>query len=149
MFMKKIGDVTAEQSSIESFDRSKAWSDEQSFPKEFESQVFIKHIRGPLFFGSTSYFLKLVKQIPDSTTTIIIRMSRMPYMDQSGLYAMEDAFVELRKQKKTILLVGLQKQPRYMLERINIIPHLVPKDQIFETFDETLVWIKKNVKCED
>ncbi len=148
MFMKKIGDVTAEQSGIESFKRSKAWPDEKNFPKEYEPKVFIKHIRGPLFFGSTSYFQELVKQIPESTTTIIVRMSRMPYMDQSGLYAMEDAFVELINRNITILLVGLQKQPRYMLERINIIPQLIPEEHIFETFEETLEWIKENVSCE-
>ncbi|MCK5678834.1 MAG: SulP family inorganic anion transporter, partial [Flavobacteriaceae bacterium] len=55
MFMKKIGDLTAERSSIESFDRSKAWPDEVDLPKELKEEVFIKHIRGPLFFGSTSY----------------------------------------------------------------------------------------------
>ncbi len=149
MFMKKIGDVTAEQSSIESFDRSKAWPDEKEFPKILEPKVFIKHIRGPLFFGSTSYFQELIKQIPESTTTIIIRMSRMPYMDQSGLYAMEDAFVELSNRNITILLVGLQKQPRYMLERINIIPQLIPEEHIFNTFDETLLWIRKHVECKE
>ena len=33
-----------------------------------------------------------------------------------------------------------------MLEKIDIIPDLVPKEQIFNTFKECLVWIKTNVK---
>ncbi len=147
MFMKKIGDITAEHSSITSFDRSKAWPDELNIPQEIESNIFIKHIRGPLFFGSTSYFQELVKQIPETSNTVIIRMSRMPYMDQTGLYAIEDALVDLANMGKRVLLVGINKQPKYMLERIDIIPHLVPKNQIFDNFDDCLLWLKDNLNC--
>ena len=142
MFMKKIGDLTAERSSVESFDRSKAWPDEVDFPKKLQEEVFIKHIRGPLFFGSTSYFQQLVKQIPDTTTTIIIRMGRMQYVDQSGLYAMEDVLVDLVNSGKKVLLVNPLEQPLYMLERIDLIPDLIPRDQIFKNFDDCLVWLK-------
>ncbi|NOY51543.1 MAG: SulP family inorganic anion transporter [Chlorobi bacterium] len=148
MFMKKIGDVTAERSSVESFDRSKAWPDEITIPKSIKEDIFIKHIRGPLFFGSTNYFQQLVKQIPDKTSTIIIRMGRMPYIDQSGLYAMEDVLVDLAKQGKTVLLVSVLKQPRYMLERIDIIPDLIPTEQVFDNFANCLAWVKENVEDE-
>jgi SulP family sulfate permease len=33
-----------------------------------------------------------------------------------------------------------------MLERIDIIPDLIPKDQIFDNFNDCLVWIKKSVE---
>jgi SulP family sulfate permease len=69
-------------------------------------------------------------------------------MDQSGLYAMEDVVIDLIKEGKTILLVGLLKQPRYMLERIDIIPNLIPNEYIFDTFKDCLVWINDNVKDE-
>ncbi|WP_457618315.1 SulP family inorganic anion transporter [Lutibacter sp.] len=146
MFMKKIGDLTADRSSIESFDRSKAWPDEVNLSKNLKEEVFIKHIRGPLFFGSTSYFQQLVKQIPDTASVIIIRMGRMQYIDQSGLYAMEDVLVDLTKQGKKILLVNIIEQPRYMLERIDIIPDLIPEEQIFDSFEDSLTWIKENIK---
>ena len=144
MFMKKIGDLTAERSSIESFDRSRAWPDEVDLPKNIVENVFIKHIRGPLFFGSTSYFQQLVQQIPENTSTIIIRMGRMQYIDQSGLYALEDVLVDLVNQGKKVLLVKIIEQPRYMMERIDIIPDLIPKDQIFDNFKDCLIWIKKH-----
>jgi SulP family sulfate permease len=146
MFMKKIGDVTAERSSVESFDRSKAWPDEVDFPENLKDKVFIKHIRGPLFFGSTSYFQQLVNQIPDSTSTIIIRMGRMQYIDQSGLYALEDVLVDLVKEGKKVLLVKIVPQPRYMMERIDIIPDLIPEEQIFDNFNDCLAWVKEDVK---
>jgi len=146
MFMKKIGDLTAERSDVKSLLKEKAWSDEIDFPEELKEKVFIKHIKGPLFFGSTSDFQQLMNQIPDSASTIIIRMGRMQYIDQSGLYALEDALVDLVKDGKKVLLVNIIEQPRYLLEKIDIIPDLVSKDQIFDNFDDCLVWIKENVE---
>ncbi|MBE9489848.1 MAG: SulP family inorganic anion transporter, partial [Bacteroidetes bacterium] len=144
MFMKKIGDLTAKRSNVTSFQKEKAWPDEKDFPENLEGKVFIKHIKGPLFFGSTSDFQELIKQIPDTATTIIIRMGRMQYIDQSGLYAMEDVLVDLVRDGKKVLLVNIIEQPRYLMERIDIIPDLIPKEQIFNTFKECTHWIKEN-----
>ena len=70
----------------------------------------------------------------------------MSYIDQSGLYAMEDVIVELVRKEIKVLLVGLSKQPKYMMEKIDIIPDLIPKELMFEDFDNCLRWIKDNVK---
>jgi SulP family sulfate permease len=129
MFMKKIGDLTAQQSNVKSL-KEEPWADEIGMTKKLRETVFIKHIKGPLFFGSTSDFQQLVKQIPNTATTIIIRMDKMQYIDQSGLYALEDIIVDLKKEGKNILFVDLQKQPRYMLERIDMIPDLVSEECI-------------------
>ena len=144
MFMKKIGDSTAEYSEVKPLKKEKLWLDEMECPENLKDKIFIKHINGPLFFGSTSNFQQLMKQIPDTAMLIIIRMGRMQYIDQSGLYALEDALVELASQNKKILLVGLLEQPKYLLERIDIIPDLVPEEQLFENFHECLDWIKNN-----
>ena len=145
MFMKKIGDLTAERSDVKALDEE-AWADEKDFPKELSEEVFIKHLKGPLFFGSTSDFQALSKQIPTTASHVIIRMGRMQYMDQSGLYALEDVLVDLEKNGITVLLVDVLKQPRYMMERIDIVPDLISEEHIFDTFDNCLSWVKTNVK---
>ncbi len=146
MFMKKIGDLTSEHSKIKSLSDEKAWADEKDFPENLKKEVFIKHKKGPLFFGTTSQFKQLPDQIPDTASTVIIRMDFMQYMDQSGLYAMEDVLQELSKKDITVLFVDVQRQPRYMMERIDIIPELIPEEHIFSTFDDCLVWVKENLK---
>ncbi|PKH50195.1 sodium-independent anion transporter [Tenacibaculum sp. Bg11-29] len=145
MFMKKIGDLSAERSDVKSLDEE-AWGDEKDFPKNLAEEVFIKHIKGPLFFGSTSDFQALTKQIPTTASTVIVRMGRMQYIDQSGLYALEDMLIDLEKNGITVLLVDLLKQPRYMMERIDIIPDLISEEHIFTNFNECLAWIKSNIK---
>ncbi len=146
MFMKKMGDLTAERSDVKSLIKEKAWSDELDFPTNLKEEVFIKHIKGPLFFGSTSEFQQLADQIPDTATAVIIRLDRMQYVDQSGLYAMEDVLVDLKKDNIAVLFVDIQKQPKYMFERIDIIPDLIPNEHLFESFDQCMEWIKENVE---
>ena len=145
LFMKKIGDLTAKQSKIESFSAMSSTSKENEFYKLLNEKVFIKHVRGPLFFGSTSGFQHLIKQIPDSATVVIIRLRRMTYMDQSGLFTMEDTLEELAKNGKTVLLIGLGSQPRYLLERVKVIPNLIHRDHIFEQFNDCHAWVKDHL----
>jgi len=149
IFMKKMGDLTAERSDVKTLLEEKAWADEDSFPESLKSSVFIKHIKGPLFFGSTSDFQQLAKQIPKTASTVIIRMDRMQYMDQSGLYAMEDILVDLRRDNIEVLLVDVLNQPRYMMERIDIIPDLIPQKNIFANFQECTHYISKKEMIPD
>ncbi|OUS01438.1 sodium-independent anion transporter [Flavobacteriales bacterium 33_180_T64] len=148
MFMKKIGDLTAERSNVKPL-KEQAWKDEKDFPKQLENKVFIKHLRGPLFFGSKSDFQQLATQIPDTAKTVIMRLGRMQYMDQSGLYAMEDMLQDLKSRDIQVVFVELLKQPRYMMERIDIIPDFISEKCIFKTFDECVEWIKTNVESNE
>ena len=143
IFMKRMGDLTAKRSDVKTLSREVAWADEKNFPEALKEKVFIKHLKGPLFFGSTSDFLALSKQIPETAQIAIIRLDRTQYMDQSGLYAMEEVLQEMSKKKVQVLFVDVLDQPRYMMERIDIIPDLVPLEHIFETFDECIAWIKE------
>ena len=134
MFMKKIGDLTSEYSGVKPL-KEEPWLDEITFPEKLKETVFVKHIKGPLFFGSTSDFQQLYKQIPDTATTVILRLGRMQYMDQSGLYSMEDMLQELQAKNVEVLFVKLLKQPRYMMERIDIIPDFIPETHIYKSFN--------------
>jgi len=75
---------------------------------------------------------------------VVIRAKRMNYIDQSGLYALEDILVDLAKKKNA--LVNIPNQPLLMMERIGIITDLVPISMIFDDFKECTNWIQKNVK---
>ena len=145
VFMKKMGDVTADMSDVKSLKEEKAWDDEKNFPEELKEKVFIKHIKGPLFFGSTSHFQVLTKQVPDKAQFAIIRMGKVPYIDQSGLYAIEEALLNLEKRNIHPLIVGLQNQPLYLLLSIDIIPDLIPEEHLFKNFGECTDWIKNNI----
>ena len=148
MFMKKIGDLTGNRYNVLPLAKEQAWGDEQSFPVTLKEEVFIKHLEGPLFFGSTARFTETAKQIPATASTLVIRLDKVPYIDQSGLYALETVIIDLVQQQKKVLLVGLEQQPKYMMERIDIIPDLIPSSQIFESFEDCVHWLRNHVANE-
>jgi len=145
MFMKKIGDSTANQSKLKSLPNDKSLDEEEVVDVDGDgiADIVIKQIMGPLFFGSADGFQKLAKKIPSSAQIIVFRLETMNYIDQSGLYALEEILMDLSEQGKTLYLVDLQKQPRYMMERVELVPKLISIDNIFENYKECFSFIKK------
>lgn len=152
IFMKKIGDMTARQSKVVVLDNADEldlpWSDEVNFPEHLRKKVFVKRLKGPLFFGYTSDFQQLSKEIPESASHVIIRMGQVPYMDQSGLYAMEDVILDLTQKDIHCMFEDLQEQPQAMMENIDIIPDLVPEEHLFEDFKDAMVYIREYVSAD-
>ena len=144
-FMKKMGDVTDQMSEVAPVQKEKAWKDEKLLSPEFLSKVFIKHIEGPLFFGFTSDFQALSKQLPDSAKVVIIRMERVPLIDQSGLFALEDILIELTQKGITPFLERVREQPQYMMQTIGILNKLIPEEHQFSDFESCRLWLTKNL----
>jgi len=149
LFMKKAGDLSEqgmEVGDIADFDGSKPWQDEIEFYNTYKDKVIIKHLYGPLFFGFTSYFKDQIKALPDDVRAVILRMDRVPYMDQSGIYTLEDIIFDLREQDIEVILVGLKEQPKDMLEAVDIIPDLVPEDDLFDNIEDSFNYLREQFK---
>ena len=148
IFMKKIADVIDHRTKtapLRNFSQELPWQDEDALLKKFGDKVYIKHQDGPLFFGFASRFQEMIKALPE-VQVVIIRLDKVPYVDQSGLYAMEDAVQELQSAGIDVLFVGLHGQPKDMFERFNLVPGLVPQEHCFETFSDCLAWLKDHLK---
>lgn len=140
LYMKRSSDLAEAGTSVNALTTA---GDENLTSEEYEN-VYIKHLYGPMFFGFTTRFQELVRSLDSNADTLIIRMDRVPHIDQSGLYAMEDALLDLKRRGVTVLLTGVHTQPMDMLYRIDIVPALIPEMNIFETFEDSLAWLKDN-----
>ena len=56
--------------------------------------------------------------------------------------------MDLDKQGKRVIITGLQKQPRYMMERVDLIPNLITADQLSEGFMECILSLKGTLNLE-
>lgn len=77
----------------------------------------------------------MIQAIP-SIEIVAIRMDKVPYVDQSGVYALEEAIMGLHKLNVKVVFVGLHGQGKDMIERIKLVPSLVEKEYCFETFTD-------------
>ena len=145
LFMKQASDIAEkglEVGTLAGFDGEKPWQDELEFYEKYKDKVYIKHLYGPLFFGFTSQFQEEIKNIPKEVKALIIRMDRVPYIDQSGLYALENAILDLEQRNIMVLLIDVDEQPCDKLKSIDIIPDLIAEDHIFNTVEEAFVFLK-------
>ena len=149
LFMKRASDIGEEGTQVGTlagFDGEKPWEDEKEFYENFKDQIYIKHLYGPLFFGFTSHFQEQVKNIESGIKVLVIRMDRVPYVDQSGIYALENAILDLALRDIKVVITGLQEQPKDLLTSIDIIPNLVPEEQLFDHIDGSFEWVRDHVK---
>lgn len=145
LFMKRAGDLVEDGYSskeLSTFDKESPWEDEKDMPKDIHHHIYIERLDGPIFFGSITGFQRVMHDIPKDTKIVIIRMRRVPFMDQSGVYAMETAIKDLQAQGVKVLMTIIQPQPRYMLENHRIIPMLIPQENTFETFEDCTNYLK-------
>lgn len=143
LFMKKMSEIAEASARIESvgqLQKEAPWADENLTP-DLAEKVLVKHLDGPLFFGFSTRFQALANNMPH-TSFLIIRMEKVPYIDQSGLYALEETILGMERRNIHVLLTGLQTQPKDRLERIKIIPDLIAEENIFQNFSECLAWVK-------
>jgi len=146
LFMKQMGD-TAELKSFSQtyadFQNQEPLEDEKEIVDVIKDQIFIQHFDGPIFFGFTAHFNKMMRELPQ-VSVVIFRMCNVPSIDQSGMYAIEDAALELEKKGINVLLAGIQKQPEDMLRKIKLIPNLIEEEHLFEDFNAAITALKKN-----
>jgi len=149
VFMIKAGEIVEGKNKVQSLKdlrgKDELREDEKELMEHLGDLIYIKHLDGPLFFGMISGFRDTVKTIPDNIKAVIIRMDNVPYVDQSGLYALEDAILELKQKETKVLLWGIHGQPKDMLEKIDIIPDLVRNEECFNSTEEIKLYLKKEL----
>lgn len=152
IFMRKASEMvedTVSLEKVEKYDREIAWSDEANFALQ-QDFVYIKRFDGPMFFGVASKMMERVNKIPINAKVIIFRMKKVPYMDQSGLYALEEVIKEMQKMGIVVVLTMTQAQPLYMLKKNRFIPDVLPKEYLFQSIEDCSVWLKEYCKtCEE
>ncbi|WP_084191101.1 SulP family inorganic anion transporter [Methylomarinum vadi] len=151
LFMKKMSDILEAHymvGPVGSFAREESWSDELNVSEKVSEQVYIKHFGGPIFFGFVNKLQAMTRALPQ-VGVVIFRMKNVPYIDQSGIYAIEEAVMALQAKGVLVLITGIQEQPRDMLMRIDLIPDLVPEQHIFQDFADCIKAVDEGTVCRD
>jgi sulfate permease, SulP family len=134
VFMKKISDIAGRETKLTPV-VDELWADELTIPDAIRNKLFIKHIDGPLFFGFASQFLDIARQAIAQSRLLVLRMDRISYMDQTGVYALEDALMRLIAAGVRVLVVGISVAHVDLLEKLQVIPAVVPESDVFSDFD--------------
>jgi SulP family sulfate permease len=94
--------------------------DESEDPAQREGlpeDVEVFRITGPFFFGVAGELLDALKRIGRLPRAIILRLELVPYLDASGVAALEEFVAQARADGTEVILSGVQSQPFRLLKR--------------------------------
>jgi sulfate permease, SulP family len=146
-FMKKMSDVIGERTRVESlatYENGQHWQG-RDLPAELEENVLIKHIEGPLFFGFASGLQKMAEEYVD-VSHAIFRMEEVPFVDQTGLYSLQETLLTMKERGIKVVMTGLLEQPDRMLRKGGIIPQIIPEKNVCLTFSAAVDCIVDDLK---
>ena len=99
--------------------------------------VVVYAIEGPFFFGAVENFEQAMLETHLDPRLLIIRLKRVPFMDITGLQALEEAVQNLKHRGVAVALCEANPRVRHKLLRAGLL-ELLGKDRYFETFATAL-----------
>jgi SulP family sulfate permease len=146
VFLKRYSDASGSDVTITSLaDAVKDnWIDGVNDDSEEVRKVYFKDFSGPIFFGIIEEFKKSVLQLPE-IDYLIIRMERVAFIDQSGLYALEETLLDLQKNNVVVAISGPTQNVLDQLVNVQIIPNLVSKSHVFNDTESLQNWLNGEI----
>jgi len=145
LFMKQMSDQLGSEVKILPIkENCRQWWKE-NIPDSIADKIYVKHFPGPIFFGFAPALQAMAESLPD-IRVVIFRMMNVPNIDQTGLYALEEVVLSLEKRNIAVVITGLQKQPYRMLQRINMVPGLIPENYIFDEIEDCIQWLREELR---
>ena len=145
LFMKQMSDQLASEVTILPIkENCRQWWKE-NIPDSIGDKIYVKHIPGPIFFGFAPALQAMADSLPD-VRVVVFRMMNVPYIDQTGLYALEEVVLSLEKRNIAVVITGLKNQPYRMLQRINLVPGLIPENYLFDKVEDCIQWLGEKLE---
>jgi sulfate permease, SulP family len=104
--------------------------------------IIIYSIDGPVFFGAAEKLERTLAHIQRPATTLILRMGNVPFVDATGIFAIEEIITDFKRHGAVVLLVEVRPNVRYKLERGGVITHVGP-DNMMDTLEQALMRAKQ------
>jgi len=86
--------------------------------------VAIYRIHGPFLFGATDKLEAIEQDVDELPPVVILRLRNMTAIDSTGLHALEHLADRLHGTGRTLLLCGMQAQPKAMMDRAEFHEHI-------------------------
>ncbi len=100
---------------------------------EERSDVLVYLIDGPFFFGAAEKLEGTLAHIQRRARVLILRMGRVPFVDATGIFALEEMVHSFQRHGVTVLLCELRANVRLKLERAEVISSGV---QVYDTLEQ-------------
>jgi SulP family sulfate permease len=101
------------------------------------ADTVVYSIDGPFFFGAAEYLERTLRRSQNRVRTIVIRMGRVPFMDTTGLSALDEIAADFQRVGTRVVLCEVRANVLEKLERARILARVGPNG-IYATLSEFL-----------
>ena len=122
IFVKRMSDIMVVAKVLPSSDNNLEPVAEQNLPDLHDCRhISIYSIEGPLFFGAAQMFSQTIMDtIHSYPKVIILRLSKVPFMDLTGENHLRIMIETLKKRGTMVLISGLNRQPEKTMHRTGL-----------------------------
>jgi SulP family sulfate permease len=113
--------------------------------KGLAESVRVVQAEGPVFFGtSEAFFVSLEEDLTD-VRAVIFRMPRVPLIDQTGAFTLQEFVRKMEEKGVTVMLSGLPAEPENVLRNFGIIPDAIPEWAVQPTLAQAVVALSEKL----
>jgi SulP family sulfate permease len=96
--------------------------------KDVPNGVLVYQLRGAFLFGTADKLENALLRLKQEPEVLILGMKQVLAMDATGLNALEELQIRLKKRGKTMLLSGAHTQPLIVMQNDGFIDRLGPEN---------------------
>src|ERR1700689_5310864 len=121
LFMRRMSkSVSIEEHSQEQIAADAGLGADFVLPKD----TVVYSIDGPFFFGAAEYLEKTLRRSQNRVRTVVIRMARVPFMDTTGLSALDEIIADFQRMGTRVVLCEVRANVLEKLRRAGILERI-------------------------
>ena len=101
-------------------------------------RVQVIQAEGAIVFGTSEAFVEAFEESGPDVRAIILRLARVPLIDQTGAYALQEFVNRMAQRGTVVVLSGLQEDSAKVLRNLGVVPAIIGEDALFSTVAEAV-----------
>ncbi|WP_010233694.1 SulP family inorganic anion transporter [Clostridium arbusti] len=135
LFMRKMGEITEIKCILD--DEEDKDANEFIENVTLHEHISIYEISGPFFFGAANKFVSAIREMGVPTKVLIIKMSKVPFMDSTAYHSFEMLHNICKKHHTKLIILKIQNQPLEMLKKYGFV-EMIGENNFCGAVDEAI-----------
>jgi SulP family sulfate permease len=140
ILLKRLSDIDpAVHSPLRDIAAHRPWIPPLEAPDEVLDGLYVVELHGSLFFGNAGPLQRKLEGIEHKARAVVLHMGDVPYLDQSGVYMLNDLIEDLHRHDCAVFIAEPQAEPAELMTRLGTAPGLVAQERLFDSAKDAVL----------
>ncbi|MFG0320706.1 MAG: STAS domain-containing protein, partial [Planctomycetota bacterium JB042] len=138
ILVKRLADLDpATHSPLKDIAAHRPWIPDLEQPEHVLGDVYVVELVGSLFFGNAGPLQRKLGRLTHAEA-VVLHLGAVPFLDQSGAYALADVIDGLKAKGVDVFVCELQEQPARVLGQLEVAPGKVAENHVIERAEDAV-----------